>query len=111
MIFSIYLIVSLKRKQVFDDPYSQVFGILFRQEIFNQNKKPPTENKKPPTENKKPPTENHATSNNFMGWYVVKYGRYSQTEVGAEGANVGLLEAVFGLFLRGFIRSKSSSEC
>ena len=51
--------------------------------------------------------KNHAT---FMSWYVGEYVRDSQTEVGAERAIIGLLEAVFGLSLGCLISSKSLSE-
>ena len=68
--------------------------------IVTSNKKQETSNRKPSN----PPTT-------FMSWYVVKYEQDSQTEVGAERPNVGLSEAVLGLFVRCLVSSKSLSEC
>ena len=109
MIPQVYLIASQQEEIRVYDRSSQIY---FSPKIFyekTRNLLP--KNKKPSTENKKPSTENHETSNNFMSRYVGKYVRYSQNKIGAERANVGLLEAVFDLSLRGFISSKSSSEC
>ena len=47
----------------------------------------------------------------FMCLYGSEYVPDSLIVVGVEGANLGLLEAVFSLSLRGFISSKISSEC
>ena len=47
----------------------------------------------------------------FMCLYRSEYVPDSLIVVGVERANLGVLEAVFSLSLRGFISSKISSEC
>ena len=63
------------------------------------------------TSNRKHETSNKKTPTSFMSWYMVEYGQDSQTKVGAERANLELLEAVFGLFLKFLVSSKFLSEC
>ena len=64
IISQVYLIVSQRREIRVLYRYSEVCGILFRQEtLLRKNKKPSTGNKKPSTKNKKPSTKKQETSN------------------------------------------------
>ena len=98
-VFSVCCCVLCRRK-----PPTKTRNLQRKTRNLQKNKKPPTENRKQPTDNKKPPTS-------FMSWYMVEYGQESQTKVGAERANLGLFEAVFGLFVKFLVSSKFLSEC
>ena len=105
IIFQVYLSLSSDQENSALEHYFQLVV------VFCVEEKPPTENKKPPTKNKKPPTKNKKPPTSFMSWYMVEYGQDSQTKVGAERANLGLFEAVFGLFVKFLVSSKFLSEC